>query len=427
MAEDRKESRTKWEGVRARHSAACRYRKGGSRCTCGPSGYIARVTDPRTRRKRSSGVRRTPAEAINWRTDTLKAIRAGEELAAERGTFAEIALEFIAALAADTVKTRSGGSYKAQSKRDIENSLRVWVLPRDAIAAKPVTDVRRSDVQSLVDLMVGEGLSGSRIHTVRNAIAVVYTYARTRYDVETMPTVGLALPGLDEQPRGWGAPGVMPVPAQLDALLAILPPADRVPFALAAMTSARRQEILNLDWPHVDFEREQVVLADGEEYAKTRAATRIAPVIQPLGALLREEWIAQGRPGRGLVCRPRRRSKRGRLSVEALYTRCDRRWEKLAMPPLRLHVARHACASYLRAAGVPLKVRSAILGHASTSSLSMTEDRYTHLMPGDLEAAKDALAAYLRTCRNGSENDTPDTRTDTRDDQSPAESGIAPA
>jgi hypothetical protein len=40
----------------------------------------------------------------------------------------------------------------------------------------------------------------------------------------------------------------------------------------------------------------------------------------------------------------------------------------------------------------------------------MTEDRYTHLMPGDLEQTKDALATYLRTSRNGSENETPDTR-----------------
>jgi integrase len=99
----------------------------------------------------------------------------------------------------------------------------------------------------------GRGLSGSRIRTVRNAIAVVYTFARTRYDVETMPAVGLALPGLNKRARGWSAPGVMPTPAQLHALLDSLPRADRLPFALAAMTSARRQEILNLDWPHVDF------------------------------------------------------------------------------------------------------------------------------------------------------------------------------
>jgi hypothetical protein len=84
--------------------------------------------------------------------------------------------------------------------------------------------------------------------------------------------------------------------------------------------------------------------------------------------------------------------------------------------------ARTASAS----AGVPLKVRSAIPGHASTSSPAMTEDRYTHVMPGDLEAAKDALATYLRTSRNGSENDTPDTRTDTRDPQSSMEPDITP-
>jgi hypothetical protein len=53
----------------------------------------------------------------------------------------------------------------------------------------------------------------------------------------------------------------------------------------------------------------------------------------------------------------------------------------------------------------------------------MTEDRYTHLMPGDLEQARDALAAYLRTSRNGSESDMPDTHTDARD-QAPMESDI---
>jgi site-specific recombinase XerD len=84
------------------------------------------------------------------------------------------------------------------------------------------------------------------------------------------------------------------------------------------------------------------------------------------------------------------------------------------MTPLRLHVARHACASYLHAAGVPLKVRSAILGHASTSSLAMTEDRYTHRMPGDVDAAKRALADYLARDESDSSNDIPDTRSDTR-------------
>ena len=44
----------------------------------------------------------------------------------------------------------------------------------------------------------------------------------------------------------------------------------------------------------------------------------------------------------------------------------------------------------------------------------MTEDHYTHLVPGDLEEAKTALPAYLRMSGNGSESDTPDTFSDTR-------------
>ena len=106
--------------------------------------------------------------------------------------------------------------------------------------------------------------------------------------------------------------------------------------------------------------------------------------------------------------------------------RCDRQWQSRGLTPLRLHVARHACVSCLRAAGVPLKVRSAILGHAPTSSVSMTEDHYAHLVHGDLEEAKTALAAYLRMSGNGSESDTPDTFSDTRGAKPPMRPGFTP-
>ena len=55
------------------------------------------------------------------------------------------------------------------------------------------------------------------------------------------------------------------------------------------------------------------------------------------------------------------------------------------------------------------------------------EEVYTSLMPGDLDAAKQALAAYLQASRNGSESDTPDTRTDTRNAKSSTESDITAA
>lgn len=51
-----------------------------------------------------------------------------------------------------------------------------------------------------------------------------------------------------------------------------------------------------------------------------------------------------------------------------------------SLEPIGLHEARHACASFLIAAGVHnLKALTSIMGH---SSVTVTIDRYGHLLPG---------------------------------------------
>jgi integrase len=67
---------------------------------------------------------------------------------------------------------------------------------------------------------------------------------------------------------------------------------------------------------------------------------------------------------------------------------------------IRLHEARHTASSWLRAAGIDLKTRSVLMGHASTATTdkghgSITDDRYTHLLPGEVEKAGKRFAAYL--------------------------------
>jgi hypothetical protein len=52
------------------------------------------------------------------------------------------------------------------------------------------------------------------------------------------------------------------------------------------------------------------------------------------------------------------------------------------------------------AAGIDLKARSVLMGHASTASTdggrgSITDDRYTHLLPGAIEKAGEQFAGYL--------------------------------
>lgn len=62
------------------------------------------------------------------------------------------------------------------------------------------------------------------------------------------------------------------------------------------------------------------------------------------------------------------------------------------VPRLRLHDLRHTNASALLAAGVPVKVVSARLGHAK---VSMTLDVYAHLLPAMDEQAVDAVTDFL--------------------------------
>ena len=66
--------------------------------------------------------------------------------------------------------------------------------------------------------------------------------------------------------------------------------------------------------------------------------------------------------------------------------------------PVRLeritpHACRHTFASLMIAAGVNAKALSTFMGH---TNISITLDRYGHLMPGSEAEAADLLDAYLR-------------------------------
>jgi integrase len=62
------------------------------------------------------------------------------------------------------------------------------------------------------------------------------------------------------------------------------------------------------------------------------------------------------------------------------------------LPPIRLHDLRHTAASLALQAGVPLKVVSDQLGH---SSLAITADTYTSVLPAVAAAAAEAVAGIV--------------------------------
>jgi integrase len=75
---------------------------------------------------------------------------------------------------------------------------------------------------------------------------------------------------------------------------------------------------------------------------------------------------------------------------ETITDRWRCQWPALSLPRLRLHDLRHCHASLLLAEGVPIKVVSERLGHAT---IGMTMDVYAHVLPA---MDRDAAAAIGR-------------------------------
>jgi len=75
-------------------------------------------------------------------------------------------------------------------------------------------------------------------------------------------------------------------------------------------------------------------------------------------------------------------------------------WKKAKLSPIGFHDARHTYASLSIAAGVNAKALSTYMGH---SSITITLDRYGHLMPGNESEAAALLDRYLTGAHTGAQ------------------------
>jgi integrase len=81
----------------------------------------------------------------------------------------------------------------------------------------------------------------------------------------------------------------------------------------------------------------------------------------------------------------------------------DKHWKPLLrraeLPDIRFHDLRHTCATLLLTKGVHPKIVSEMLGH---SSIAITLDTYSHVIPGMGEAAARAMEDALGSCEDDS-------------------------
>lgn len=386
-------------GIRRRHSAGCpAHSDPRARCSCA-AGYEASVFDRASGRK----IRRTfatLAAARSWRSDAEHGVRRGTLRASEPVTVKDAADALVAGMRSGAVRNRSGDRYKPSAIRGYEAAFELHV--RRDLGAMKLADVQRRHVQRLADRLVGDGLSPSSVRNALMPLRVIFRRAIRDGLVAVNPCGGVDLPA------NRGRELVIVAPDVAAKLVATLDePRDRALWATALYAGLRRGELMALRWRDVDLARgalhvERAYDPRAREYVepKSRAGRRRVPIAGALRDALDDhrakldavdpDALAFGEAGEP-------------FNYGGAVRRAREAWKAATLEPIGLHAARHTAASVMIAAGVNVKALSEFLGH---SSITITLDRYGHLLPGSIAEATTLLDAFLE--RTGARTGAPD-------------------
>lgn len=374
-------------GVRRRHSSTCPAEHGG-RCKCDPT-YEASVYLAADGKK----LRRTfptVAAAKAWRADALAKAQTGALRAPDPTTLRDAAEQTIAGMRSGAVRARGGRPFRGAVIDAYERALRLHVLPD--LGARRLADVRRRDVQGLVDRLSRDGLAPSTIRNVLDPLRVVYRVAVRDELVATSPIIGIDLPS-GETPRDRVAD-----PDEAAVLLLALPRLDdRALWATALYGGLRRGELRALRWRDVDLGagviRVRASMDDAGRVTapKTKAGEREAPIFGPLLPILTAYRDDDERHPDALVFPGSHAAQP--FTPSAVGRRAATAWRRAALDPITLHEARHSAVSMWIAAGLNLKAVSEFAGHAS---ITITLDRYGHLLPSSVDEARAAFDRWFQ-------------------------------
>jgi integrase len=385
-----KDIKTRYQGVFARHQQHCAVGRGG-RCTCKPSYYG--VAYDRARKRHVKTKRMPTAEAArNARADLAKTLERGETPVTTAVRLRDARERFVASAREGKALNKHGHRYKPRAIDNVDESLRLHVEP--ILGHKRLSDIRRGDVQAIVDELAPK-LSGSRVRSVVNAVRSLYRWAQDRDLAGHDPAALVRLPAMDATPIERVAS-----PAEFADLLAALPLEKALPYALAGYGMGRRAQIVRLCWQEVDLKVGAIEWGLEWEARKYEASRRVVPTVPPLLAMLKRAYLEQGRPsGQQRVCPSQGPSQSRLLDSSWLGVSARKTWKKAKLTPITLQESRHTAATWLDAAGVPPKIASVLMGHATPArqpgAAQITLARYTHALPEDIERARQQLTLYL--------------------------------
>jgi integrase len=353
--------------------------------------FLGRDRETRKRRYHNRTVRGTVRHAQTYLNKVLRERDLGRQVESVQITLNEYLDRWLETAAKPRLREKSYRSYESLLRRNVRPSLG----PRNLAAICPL------DIQAVYQQLVERGLSARTIRYTHSVLRSSMRQAiRWRLLAED-PTNGAQLP---RQRRH-----------ELQVLTAeqsrvFLETAMKTPygpaFAVALTTAARPSEYLALQWQDINWERGSVSIArtlervsGGWRFAETkRARSRRVIKLQEWVLELLQDLCAERRP------EPAGSSWSGAsdlvfttpsgqpIDSDKLARRFKSILEQAGLPGIRLYDLRHTGATLALSAGVPPKVVSEQLGHASAA---FTLDIYSHVLPHMQEEAALKVEAVL--------------------------------
>lgn len=168
-------------------------------------------------------------------------------------------------------------------------------------------------------------------------------------------------------------------------------------FWLAANTGMRRGELLGLRWGDIDLDARRLsvnraLVSIGYQLHESRGKTRTARRSIDLDQHTVEPLRASRRPGSDDDSYVFRHEDGTPIHPQVLSDAFGKLVARSGLPRIRLQDLRHTHATLLLKAGVPIKVVSERLGHATPAFTMAT---YQHVLPGMQAEAARTFAALL--------------------------------
>ena len=294
---------------------------------------------------------------------------------------------------------------RPSTARSYEAHLRLYLKP--ALGALRLADLRHADIDRVFAALVTEGrLSPTTLKRVHATLNKALNDAVKRHLLVVNPAAHVELP------RAHAKGFDIWTPTQLADFLHETRDDRHWPlYRLAAFTGMRRGELAGLRWVDVDNDlgllhirqqRVQLGYAVIEGPPKTKSGQRTVQLDADTVAVLRTHALSQeaekivaGEAWRGddyVFCH----EDGAPLHPEFVTRRFVRLVQRLDLPKIRLHDLRHTHASHGLAAGISMKVIQERLGH---SSLALTADTYTHVMPHVASEAASIIARLTLAAR----------------------------